>query len=104
MARTRKQQLQDMLLENPNDAELRYMVAMEHAAEGDDEGAAGCFRKLFEMASDYVPAYHQAGRTLQRLGRLDEARAVLQRGIAAAEKRGDPHAVGEMQELLESLD
>jgi thioredoxin-like negative regulator of GroEL len=104
MAKTRKQQLEDMLAEEPNDPELRYMVAMEHVGEGDDEGALRFFRELFAIAPDYPPAYHQAGRILHRLGRMNEARDVLRHGILAAEKRRDSHAAGEMQELLEMLE
>jgi tetratricopeptide (TPR) repeat protein len=103
MATQRKQQLEAMLADEPHDAELRYMLAMEHVSEGDDEGAICRFRELFEMAPDYPPAYHMAGRTLQRLGRLKEAQELLQRGIPLAEKRGDSHAAGEMQELLDNL-
>jgi Flp pilus assembly protein TadD len=104
MTQTRKERLQAMLVDEPNDPELRYMLAMEHTSEGDDEGALRLFRELFESAPDYLPAYHMAGRTLERLGRLEEARQVLRRGIPVAMKRNDPHAAGEMQGLLESLD
>ena len=103
-AKTRKQQLEAMLAEEPNDPELRYMLAMEHASAGDDEAAVRCFRELFALAPDYAPAYHQAGRTLERLNRTDEAREVLRRGIPVALKQGNAHAAGEMQELLDSLD
>lgn len=104
MAMTRKQQLETMLADEPNDPELRYMLAMEHVSEGDDEGALGRFHEIFEVAPDYPPAYHMAGQTLGRLGRVEEAREVLRRGIPVAEKRGDTHAAGEMQELLDSLE
>jgi len=101
---TRKEQLEGMLADEPRDAELRYMLAMEHLSEEDEEGALRHFFELFEIAPDYPPAYHMAARTLQRLGRLEEAREVLGRGIPAAQKRGDVHTAGEMQELLDNLD
>lgn len=104
MITTRKQQLEEMLAHEPNDAELRYMLAMEHVSAGDDAGAVSCFQEIFTRAPDYPPAYHQAGRALQRLGRLPEARDVLTRGIGVALKSGDQHAAGEMQELLNLLD
>jgi Flp pilus assembly protein TadD len=104
MMQARKQRLLAMLADEPNDPELRYMLAMEHVSEGDDEGALRLFRELFESAPDYAPAYHMAGRTLERLGRLEEARDVLRRGIPVAMKRNDLHGAGEMQGLLESFD
>jgi tetratricopeptide (TPR) repeat protein len=104
MPKTRKEQLQEMLADAPNDPELRYMLAMEYVSERNDDEAVRAFRALIDMAPDYPPAYHQAGQALQRLGRLDEAREVLRRGIPVAEKKGNLHAAGEMQELLENLE
>jgi cytochrome c-type biogenesis protein CcmH/NrfG len=103
-ARTRRQQIEQMLADEPNDAELRYMLAMEYASEGDDAGAVACFQELIAAVPEYPPAYHQAGRALQRLNRPDEARAILKQGIPIALKKGDQHAAGEMQELLEYLE
>jgi Flp pilus assembly protein TadD len=102
--KTRRQQLEEMLAEDPNDPELRYMLGMEHAAAGDDAGAVRCFQEVFRIDPGYPPAYHQAARALVRLGKLDEAREVLGRGIPLAQQKGDAHAAGEMQGLLESLD
>ncbi len=102
--KTRRQQIEEMLADAPNDPELRYMLAMEYVSQGDDAGAVTCFRELLAKAPDYPPAYHQAGRALQRLNRIDEAREILRQGIPAALKRGDQHAAGEMQELLEYME
>lgn len=103
-ASKRRQQIEAMLAEEPNDPELHYMLAMEHVSEGDDAGAVRCFQKLIEVAPNYPPAYHMGARTLQRLDRIEEARALLNQGIPMALARNDTHAAGEMQGLLESLD
>lgn len=104
MAVNRREQIEAMLREEPNDAELRYMLAMEHASAGDDAGAVACFAELMQRCPDYAPGYHMAARALLRLDRVAEAREVLGRGIPAAMKKNDLHAAGEMQELLASLD
>jgi Flp pilus assembly protein TadD len=101
---SRKEQIEAMLRDSPDDVELRYMLAMEHASAGDDAGAVAVFRDLITRAPDYPPAYHMGGRALQRLGRLDEARSLLADGIPRALKQGNSHAAGEMQELLDNLD
>jgi len=77
---------------------------MEHVSQGDDAAAVRCFEKLLAVAPQYPPAYHMAGRALQRLGRIDEARALLKAGIPIALSRNDSHAAGEMSELMESLE
>jgi Flp pilus assembly protein TadD len=101
---TRLQRIAAMLESEPGDPELHYMLAMEHVSQGDDAGAVRCFEKLFAIAPDYSPAYHMAGRALQRLGRADEARALLQKGIPIALAKNDSHAAGEMQELMATLE
>jgi cytochrome c-type biogenesis protein CcmH/NrfG len=101
--KSRKEQIEEMLAADPNDVELRYMLAMEHASAGDDEGAARCFAELIERSPDYPPGYHQGARALVRLNRLGEACALLERGIPVALQQGNSHAAGEMQELLDSL-
>ncbi len=103
MAQTRKEKLEAMLRDDPTDAEMRYMLAMECASQGDDASAVQHFFEIFALAPNYPPAYHQAGRALQRLNRLTEARAVLERGIAVAQARHDDHTAREMRELLMDL-
>lgn len=104
MATSRMQQILDMLADEPNDPELRYMLAMEHASQGDDAGAVRSFQELLAVAPEYPPAYHQGARALQRLGKIVDAKELLQRGIPVALKKGDQHAAGEMQELLAMLE
>lgn len=103
-AKSRKQQIFDMLQNEPNDPELRYMLAMEHASEGDDVGAVRCFEELIAVAPGYAPGYHMGARALVRLNRIEDAKAILTRGIPQALAQGNSHAAGEMQELLDSLE
>ena len=102
--KTRKQRFEEMLADAPDDAELRYGLAMEHISEGDDAGAVRVFEEIFRRSPDYPPAYHMAGRALQRLNRIAEARQVLGRGIEVAQRQRDAHAAGEMQELMDNLE
>ncbi|MHB1424232.1 MAG: tetratricopeptide repeat protein [Gemmataceae bacterium] len=101
--KSRKQQIEEMLAEDPHDPFLLYGLAMEHVSAGQDEEAVRCFRQLLETAPDYVPGYMQAGRTLARLNRVEEAREIFQAGIAAAQQKGDQHAAEEMVGFLEGL-
>lgn len=102
--KSRREQIEAMLAEEPNDPELRYMQALEFVSAGDDANAAECLLALIQIAPNYPPAYHQAGRTLLRLDRMADAKAALSQGIPIAQKLGDMHAAGEMSELLQSME
>ena len=102
--KTRKQQIEEMLAEEPNDPELRYALAMEFVSAGQDESAVRSFQELNAASPDYVPAYFHLAKALGRLGRTDEAREVARRGIVTAGTRGDLHAAEELGALLDSLE
>ena len=80
----RKEQIEVMLAEEPNDPELRYMLAMEYVSLGDDAGSVAKFEDLIAVAPNYAPGYHMGARALVRLNRIADAKALLQRGIPAA--------------------
>jgi predicted Zn-dependent protease len=103
-ATTRRQQIEALLADSPDDAELRYFLAMEHLSANDAEAALRCFRDVHKADAGYVPAYLQAAQTLARLGRPAEAIQELRDGIAAARKKNDLHALGEMEALLATLE
>lgn len=102
-ARSRREQLQEWLAEDPTDAFLRYGLAMEYVSEGADENAVRCFEELRATAPEYVPAYLQEGQALMRLGRHSDARGVFMQGVQAAQREGNEHAAGEMQAFLSEI-
>ncbi len=101
--KTRRQQLEEMLVDDPTDPFLRYGLAMEHLSAGAEEDAVRCFTELIDTTPDYAPAYLQLGQTLSRLGRMPEASDIYQRGIAVARRQGNSHAADEMQGFLSAL-
>jgi hypothetical protein len=100
---SRRQKIEAMLAEDPADTFLRYSLAMELDKEGDHEASLAKFAELTRDTPPYVPAFFMAAQQLTRLTRLNEARAILQTGIAAAQSQGDHHAASEMTEFLASL-
>lgn len=103
----RMEQIEAMLVDEPDDAFLRYGLAMEHASAGDDGQCVLVLRELIQRDGAYIPAYLQAGQALTRLDRITEACDVLRSGITAAERVGTAeavHARGEMAGLLSSIE
>jgi tetratricopeptide (TPR) repeat protein len=103
MATTRLETLKSMLARNPLDSFARYGLALEYRTAGDLDSAIAEFEALMSAAPDYVPAYYQAGQTLELRGRPEEAREVYRRGLEAAARKGDAHARGEIEAALDLL-
>jgi tetratricopeptide (TPR) repeat protein len=100
---TRRQRLEQMLKENPDDPFLLYGLAMDQQSAGEDEAAVAGFDRVHAVDPSYVAAYFQKAQILARLSRTDDARDTLRAGIAAARATGDDHAIAEMSEFLNSL-
>jgi Tfp pilus assembly protein PilF len=103
MATTRLEVLKSMVEQNPRDSFSRYGLAMEYRNRGDLEAAMGEFQALMAADPDYVPAYFHGGQTLEKLGQVEEARAIYQSGVDAAIRKGDHHGQSEMQAALDML-
>ena len=95
--------LQQILEQNPNDAFARYGLALEYANKGDSDTALSEFARLIEVNPDYTPAYQMSAQTLMKTGREDEARKMLENGIACASRTRNQHALAEMRALLDEL-
>ena len=103
MATSRIDILNSMLAQNPNDSFARYGLAMEYRNRGGLERAIEEFRALTAADPDYSAAYFHAGQTLERLGQTDEARQWYRRGIEVTTRKGERHALAELQAALDLL-
>ncbi|HLW52982.1 MAG TPA: tetratricopeptide repeat protein [Candidatus Angelobacter sp.] len=95
--------LLEFLKQNPDDAFARYGLAMEYSRLGRNETALEQFSKLIEMHPDYTNGYFMAAQTLERTGRTADACGMLERGIEAAKRTGNKHALSEMSGMLEEI-
>ena len=93
----RIQFLEQILAQDPASKLARYGLAMEYVNNGEWERAIQEFEALLAADPSYAAAYYHGGQTLEKMGRLDQAREFYRRGIAAAT---DPHALGELQAAL----
>ncbi len=92
--------LAQILAQDPNNRLARYGLAMEYVNTGRLESAIPEFEAVLKTDPSYGAAYYHGGQTLEKLGRLDEARDYYKRGIAATH---DPHARGELEAALAIL-
>ena len=92
-----------MVARNPDNVLARFGLANEALK-------AGLYEEAREQLEAYLAAYDDEGNgygrladALERLGRMDEAKVALQRGIQASRRFGHPGMAGEFEAKLEEL-
>lgn len=95
--------LRGILKDNPDDAFARYALGLEYSGAGDTEAALAEFQQLLSAHPDYTNGYFMAAQVMDRDGRLDEACAMLLKGIESARQANNRHALSEMEAMLEEL-
>jgi Flp pilus assembly protein TadD len=103
MPADRLETLKAIVAQNPSHTFARYGLAMEYANTGNLEQAVLEFQSVMQTDPNYGAAYYHCGRTLERLGRTDEARATFQKGIEVTGRTGDSHTRNELQAALDLL-
>ena len=99
----RVRMLTEILSANPNDAFARYGLALEYSNQGDVHRALEEFGKLLSTHPDYTAGYFMAAQALARAERVEEAKKMLNDGIASAKRTGNGHAQSEMEGMLAEL-
>jgi tetratricopeptide (TPR) repeat protein len=92
--------LQQILAQDPANKLARYGIAMEYVNQGEWTRAMPEFEAVLKLDPGYGAAYYHGGQTLEKLGRLDEAREFYKRGVANVT---DSHARGEIEAALAIL-
>ena len=103
MATNRLDILKQMLAQDPNNGFARYGLAMELANGGQLEQAAQEFKALLAQDESYVAGYYHGGQALEKLGRIDEARTLYEKGMEASTRKGDLHTRSEIEAALNLL-
>jgi tetratricopeptide (TPR) repeat protein len=103
MAINRLEVLRSMVEQNPADSFSRYGLAMEYVNSGDLPTAVEQFNALLEHNPKYGAGYFHGGQTLEKLGRIEEAKALYRTGIEVTGASGDAHTRSELQAALNAL-
>jgi predicted Zn-dependent protease len=103
MAEGRIELFKKMLHDDPKNTTVRFGLANELFKLARFEEAAAELRAYLNEADDQGAAYGKLAQALERLGRIDEARAAYQQGMAAANRHGHPGMAQEFEMALDDL-
>jgi Flp pilus assembly protein TadD len=93
--------LERMLAKRPDDPRLLFGLALEYLGADRLEEGVETLRRYLELADDEGNAWGRLAAALRPLGREDEARDALLRGIEAATRHGHPTLADELRAVLE---
>jgi tetratricopeptide (TPR) repeat protein len=103
MATNRLDMLKQMLSENPNNTFARYGLAMELVKSGSFGEAITEFTALLVSDDSYAAAYFHGGQAYEKLGQVEEARRMYEKGIEVTTRKGDAHTRAELEAALSLL-
>ena len=100
---TRIETFRNMVAKNPGNALARFGLANEALKEGLWEEAREQLVAYLDLFDDEGNGWSRLAEALEKLGRIDEARAALEKGIAASQRFGHGSMAAELEERLELL-
>ena len=99
----RIEKLKEFLIANPGDNFLQHALALEYIKLGYDDEARRLFEEILDRDPGYVGSYYHLAKLLERIGLIEEAIKVYERGMEIAKKAGENHAYGELRGAWEEL-
>lgn len=103
MATNRLDMLKQMVEQDPHNSFARYGLAMEYANSSQFEQAVSEFEQLISHDSNYSAAYFHGGQALEKLGRIEQARNMYEKGIEVTTRKGDAHTRAEIEAAMNLL-
>lgn len=101
---SRIERIRQLIEKSPGDADLRYMLAQEHAKAGDHAAAVAAYDDCLAADADYLYAYFHKAASQQSLADIPGAKATLETGVQRAKAARDPKAISELSAFLAGLD
>ncbi len=96
--------LQQLLDSSPNDSFALFAIAKEYEGMGDLQQALDFYQRLQTTNPGYVGLYYHLGKLYEKLEQQPEALVAYRLGMEVAQKAGDRHSWGELNEARMELD
>lgn len=100
----RLRSLHKLLAQDPADGFVLYGIAQECAKLGRHDEAAGWYDRASAADPKQCYAFFHKAKSLEALGRRDDAMAALRDGLARARAVGDRKAASEIEGYLDEFE
>lgn len=101
---SRKEQILNMLVSEPNDVFLNYALAMEFVSSNELKEADEQLKKVLSIKTDYLPCFYQLGQVNEKLNNNDIALTYYKQGVDLAKSQNNHKALGELNEAIWMLE
>jgi Tfp pilus assembly protein PilF len=99
----RIEKIKEYLKATPGDNFLQHALALEYIKIGDDVSARTLFEEILARDPGYIGSYYHLAKLFERQEQTALAIAWYEKGMEAARKAGDQHALGELRSAYEEL-
>ena len=99
----RIEKLNEMLLQQPKDCFLHHALGLEWIKLSEMEKALNSFLNVISIDENYVGTYYHLAKTYEKLGQVEQAVVIYEKGIQIATKCNDKHAKNELQMALDDI-
>lgn len=99
----RLEQLLNFYEENPDDAFVRYCIALEKVKTGEQDEGLKWYNDLIDDHPDYIATYYHLGKLHEEMGNQELAVEIYAEGLKVAQRIGDNHAYSELMNARNEL-
>ncbi len=92
-----------MAAQDPKNILARYGLAMEYLKADLFDDAINAFRSVISINENYAAAYFHGGQTYEKMGQLDEAKAMYQAAIDNATRQGQTQLASQIKADLSAV-
>ena len=101
---TKRDQLIEMLQNEPHDSFLNYALALDYAKVNNVKKAIEIIEELLLRDENYLAAYYQLGKLYGQMNQPAKAIVIFEKGIGIAKKQNNRKTLGELNEALLMLE
>jgi Tfp pilus assembly protein PilF len=99
----RIEQIRALIINDPNDAMLRFALGNEYFQTGQFPEAIESLTAALQIDPEYAFVYIQLAQAYEQSGQLDLARQTVSAGRGPAARNGDPNLTRQLDEIAARL-